>query len=103
MKKLAFVMVEDWSIYSKFSHEYNILCRNYAMGRKVTIAYAGKNHIENFMTLEFDQVYIILWLNLAQYMQKIDIHTLIYMYISAEFVKYRLNFYILNQAEISRI
>ncbi|KAL0111618.1 hypothetical protein PUN28_013066 [Cardiocondyla obscurior] len=40
MKKLAFTMVEDWNIYSKFTHEYNILCKNYAMGRKVTIAYA---------------------------------------------------------------
>jgi len=47
MKKLAFIMANDWNIYSKFSHEYNILCRNYAMGRKVTIAYAGKNRTEN--------------------------------------------------------
>jgi len=47
MKQLAFIMANDWNIYSKFSHEYNILCRNYAMGKKVTIAYAGKNHTEN--------------------------------------------------------
>ncbi|XP_011698980.1 PREDICTED: uncharacterized protein LOC105456547 [Wasmannia auropunctata] len=40
MKKLAFSMVDDWNIYSKLSHEYDILCRNYEMGRKVTIAYA---------------------------------------------------------------
>lgn len=48
MKRLAFTMADDWNIYSKLSHEYDILCRNYAMGSKVTIAYAGKSHIENF-------------------------------------------------------
>jgi len=66
-------MVEDWSIYSKFSNEYNILCRNYAMGRKVTIAYAGKNHIEVLMTVEFDQVCTILWLHLAQCKKEIHV------------------------------
>ncbi|XP_071646093.1 odorant receptor 13a [Temnothorax longispinosus] len=40
MKKLALTMADDWNIYSKLSHEYHILCRNYAMGRKVTLAYA---------------------------------------------------------------
>lgn len=40
-------MVDDWNIYSKLSHEYDILCRNYAMGKKVTIAYAGKNCTKN--------------------------------------------------------
>lgn len=50
MKKLAFTMADDWNIYSKLSHEYNILCRNYAMGRKVAIAYAGKNCIESLKT-----------------------------------------------------
>ncbi|EGI59394.1 hypothetical protein G5I_12457 [Acromyrmex echinatior] len=43
MKKLAFVMADDWNIYSKLSDEYNILCKNYDMGRKVSIAYAGFN------------------------------------------------------------
>jgi len=47
-------MANDWNIYPKLSHEYNILCRNYAMGRKVTIAYAGKNHIENTENTSFN-------------------------------------------------
>ncbi|KAF3054403.1 Odorant receptor 241 [Nylanderia fulva] len=40
MKRLTKVMTDDWSIYSKYSYEYDILCKSYAMGRKVTIAYA---------------------------------------------------------------
>ncbi|XP_020285555.1 odorant receptor 13a-like [Pseudomyrmex gracilis] len=40
MRRLTLTMTEDWDIYSKLSHECDILCRNYAMGRKVTIAYA---------------------------------------------------------------
>ncbi|KYN43578.1 hypothetical protein ALC56_01839 [Trachymyrmex septentrionalis] len=40
MKKLSFIMADDWNIYSKLSDEYNILCKNYDMGRKVSIAYA---------------------------------------------------------------
>lgn len=51
MKRLAIVMVEDWNIFAKDSNEYDIMCKSYAMGKKVTIAYAGKNHIENSTTL----------------------------------------------------
>ncbi|XP_036147467.1 uncharacterized protein LOC105832577 [Monomorium pharaonis] len=40
MKRLVFIMVDDWKSYSKLSHEYDILCRNYAMGKKVAVAYA---------------------------------------------------------------
>ncbi|KYM96452.1 hypothetical protein ALC62_12890 [Cyphomyrmex costatus] len=40
MKKLVLIMADDWNIYSKISDEYNILCKNYEMGRKVSIAYA---------------------------------------------------------------
>ncbi|KAM0732228.1 Odorant receptor 13a [Formica fusca] len=40
MKRLTIVMAEDWNIFSKYSYEYDILCKSYAMGRKVTIAYA---------------------------------------------------------------
>ncbi|KAL6268725.1 hypothetical protein P5V15_001853 [Pogonomyrmex californicus] len=40
MKRLTVIMADDWNIYSKLSYEYDILCRNYAMGRKITIAYA---------------------------------------------------------------
>ncbi|XP_014488284.1 PREDICTED: uncharacterized protein LOC106751744 [Dinoponera quadriceps] len=41
MKKLTIIMADDWNIYSKSSHEYNILCKNYEIGRKVTIGYAA--------------------------------------------------------------
>lgn len=51
MKRLTIVMAEDWNIFSKYSYEYDILCKSYAMGRKVTIAYAGKDYIENPTTL----------------------------------------------------
>ncbi|XP_050445500.1 uncharacterized protein LOC126848563 isoform X2 [Cataglyphis hispanica] len=40
MKRLMIIMAKDWNIYSKYSYEYDILCKSYAMGRKVTIAYA---------------------------------------------------------------
>lgn len=49
MKKLTFIMADDWNIYSKLSDEYNILCKNYEMGRKVSIAYAGKNYTQNLI------------------------------------------------------
>lgn len=51
MKRLTIIMAKDWNIYSKYNYEYDVLCKSYAMGRKVTIAYAGKNHIENSTTL----------------------------------------------------
>lgn len=38
-------MTDDWNSYSKSNFEYDILCRNYEIGRKVTIGYAGKNQI----------------------------------------------------------
>ncbi|KAH0946203.1 hypothetical protein HN011_010169 [Eciton burchellii] len=41
MKKLTVTMADDWNVYSKLSHEYDILCRSYAMGKRVTIAYAA--------------------------------------------------------------
>ncbi|XP_032686512.1 odorant receptor 13a-like [Odontomachus brunneus] len=41
MKKLTVVMTDDWNIHSKSSEEYDILCRNYEIGRKVTIGYAA--------------------------------------------------------------
>ncbi|XP_070165801.1 odorant receptor 13a [Polyergus mexicanus] len=40
MKRLTIIMAEDWNIFSRYSYEYDILCKSYAMGRKVTIAYA---------------------------------------------------------------
>jgi len=43
-------MADDWNVYSKLSHEYDILCRSYAMGKRVTIAYAGKGHVFEFMS-----------------------------------------------------
>ncbi|EZA47887.1 hypothetical protein DMN91_002860 [Ooceraea biroi] len=40
MRQLTVTMADDWNIYSKFSHEFDILCRSYAIGKRVTIAYA---------------------------------------------------------------
>lgn len=56
MKRLAFIMADDWNIYSKFNHEYDILCRNYAMGSKVTIAYAGNSQIESLISFKIPRL-----------------------------------------------
>lgn len=62
MKKLTVIMADDWNIYSKFSHEYDILCKSYAMGKKVTIAYAGKIQIIN--RIVYTQIYMVIYTNI---------------------------------------
>lgn len=42
MKKLTVTMADDWDVYSKLGHEHDALCRSYAMGKRITIAYASK-------------------------------------------------------------
>lgn len=42
MKRLLDIMREDWEIYKKLRNEYDLLCEQYAIGKKITISFVGK-------------------------------------------------------------
>lgn len=42
MKRLLDIMREDWEIYKKLRNEYDLLCEQYAIGKKITVSFVGK-------------------------------------------------------------
>ncbi|XP_033354255.1 odorant receptor 13a-like [Bombus vosnesenskii] len=41
MKRLLDIMREDWEIYKKLRNEYDLLCEQYAIGKKITISFVA--------------------------------------------------------------